>query len=273
MSQDDYLWKLRRKVLALNQGQSLSTSLNIQSNLNSPESSSGLPTHVPTTTVSAAQNLNSQMNEEGAASPAKSQSSKTMFQHQMDQQQSLLNQPIQQQLPHHTSLTIIEQSSPQSSALSSLPSSGQPNSQIAVPSHGQRQPEHENLISQLMNNGQQNHLTSPQNKGEEEQEQTPRVLSTSQQNNMASFNVNGPSLLGAQGQEVEQQSQPMMPLHLSSTSGDWREETYQKVILALNITNHCLLIVSKTFNHFFPADKSPQGEVCPCSEYIVTKNF
>lgn len=146
-------------------------------------------------------------------------SSKTMFQHQMDQQQSLLNQPIQQQLPHHTSLTTIDQSSPQLSALSSLPSSGQPNSHMAVPSHEQRQPDDQDT--------QQNHLISPQNKGEEEQEQTPRVLST----NMASFNVNGPSLLGAQGQEVLEQSQPMMLLHLSSTSDDWREDTYQKVNL------------------------------------------
>lgn len=52
---------------------------------------------------------------------------------------------------------------------------------------------------------------------------------------MASFNVHGPSLLGIQGQEVDQ-SQPLMlqrlnDTHPSSTSGgdDWPEETYQKV--------------------------------------------
>ncbi|KAG2316396.1 hypothetical protein Bca52824_019518 [Brassica carinata] len=108
---DDYLRRLSRKVRALNQGQSLSTSLpctqtppqnNIQSNLNSPESSSGLPTQVPITTVSAAQNENIQMSE-GVHSnllpgpqreiqqllPQSQQqqlSSNTMFQHQMDQQ-------------------------------------------------------------------------------------------------------------------------------------------------------------------------------------------
>lgn len=97
-----------------------------------------------------------------------------------------------------------------------------------LPGHPQReiqQLESENLISQLMN-GQDTQKNHPQNKGEEQEQTTPRV-STSQQNNMASFNVHGPSLLGTQSQEVEQ-SQPLMLQHLYDVD-DWREETYQKV--------------------------------------------
>ncbi|XP_033136480.1 probable mediator of RNA polymerase II transcription subunit 15c [Brassica rapa] len=97
-----------------------------------------------------------------------------------------------------------------------------------LPGHPQReiqQLESENLISQLMN-GQDTQKNHPQNKGEEQEQTTPRV-STSQQNNMASCNVHGPSLLGTQSQEVEQ-SQPLMLQYLNDVH-DWREETYHKI--------------------------------------------
>ncbi|XP_013644474.2 probable mediator of RNA polymerase II transcription subunit 15c isoform X1 [Brassica napus] len=205
---------------------------NIQSNLNILESS-GLPTQVS----SAAQNLNIQMGE-GVHSnllpgsqrqihgrehhlPQQPQSS-NYFQNQMDQQllkeevqppymqqqqQSLLKQPIQQQLPHQTSLSNIQQSFPQPSALSSLPPSGQQNSQFLsrqnqfptqrvhsshhqqqmhVPSQEQKRQEREQFISHLMNDKdtQQNHLTPQQNNGEK---QAAFRASSSQQNNIASF--------------------------------------------------------------------------------------
>ncbi|XP_024007618.1 probable mediator of RNA polymerase II transcription subunit 15c isoform X3 [Eutrema salsugineum] len=196
---------------------------NMQSNLNNIHVSSGLPAQVPTT-VSAAQNLNIQMSE-GAHSnllpgsqrpvqgrqqllPHQPQSSSYMLQHQVDQQllkekirhgnlrppymqqqQSLLKQPIQQKPPHQTPLSTIHQSFPQSSALSSVPSSGPQNSQflprhqfqtqrvrpshqqqMAVPSQEQKQQEQEQLIGQLMNgpHTQQNHLPSRQNNGEQQ---------------------------------------------------------------------------------------------------------
>ncbi|KAL0717960.1 hypothetical protein Bca4012_067282 [Brassica carinata] len=221
----------------LNQGQSLLTSLtttsqqrlpqnNIQSNLNIPDSS-GLPTQAPIT-VSAAQNLNIQMGEgvhsDRLPCPQRQiqgrqqilpQTPQNLQQHR---QLSLLKQPIGQKLPHHTSLSPIKQSFPESSALSSLPTSSQQNSQFLprhqMPtqrvhsSHQQQMAEHKQLeqkqlISQVMNgqDTQQNHLTSRQNNGEKQR--------TSQQNNMASFNVHGSSLFGTQDQEVEQ-SQPMM---------------------------------------------------------------
>lgn len=112
--------------------------------------------------------------------------------------QSLLDGPIHQQLS-------TEQSFPQSSALSSLPSSGQQNSQFLprhqfpiqrvrsgnqqqmdVLSQVQRQQEQGQLISQLMNgpDTHQNHLTTRQTNGE--QQGAFRVLSP-QQNNIASF--------------------------------------------------------------------------------------
>ncbi|CAH2044906.1 unnamed protein product [Thlaspi arvense] len=98
------------------------------------------------------------------------------------QQQSLLKQPI-----HQTSFASIQQSFPQSSALSTLPSSGQQNSQflprhqyptqrvhpshqqqMAVPSQEQKQ---QHLITQLMNiqDTQQNHVRPRQNNGEQQQ--------------------------------------------------------------------------------------------------------
>lgn len=129
---------------------------------------------------------------------------------QQHHQQSLLKQPIQQQLPHQTSLSTTQLSFPQSSALSSLPSSGQQTSiqqnsqflprhqsptqrvrssnqqQMAALSQEQKQQEREKLISQLMNgpNTQQNHLTSRKNNGEQ---QGAFRVSLSQQNNIASF--------------------------------------------------------------------------------------
>ncbi|KAF8094835.1 hypothetical protein N665_0351s0004 [Sinapis alba] len=131
-------------------------------------------------------------------------------QQQQYHQQSLFRQPFQQQLNHHTSLSTIQQSFPQSSSLSSLTSSGQQNSQylprhqfptqrvysshqqqMYVPSQEQKQQEYEQLISQLMN-GQvthQNHLTSLQNNWE-------------QQNNIASF------------QEMGQQNSNLRNMHL-----------------------------------------------------------
>ncbi|KAJ4888147.1 hypothetical protein Rs2_27895 [Raphanus sativus] len=225
---------------ALNQGPSVHTTLpymqtptsqqqfhqySIYSNLNTPESS-GFSTQVPIT-VSAAQNLNIQMGEgvhgrqQLLPQPQQQpQSYNDIFQHQKDQQ--LLNErihPLQppymqqhaqqyQQLPHHTSLSTIHQSFPQSSYLSSLTSSDRQNSQylprhqfptqrvhsshqqqMAVPSQEQTREEHEKLISQLMN-GQdtlQNHLTSQQNNWEQQGRFT---LSSSQQNNIASFQDN-----------------------------------------------------------------------------------
>lgn len=123
------------------------------------------------------------------------------------QQPSLLKQPIQQQLPHQTSLSSIQQSFPQPSALPS-PSSGQQNSQLlsrhnqfpaqrlhsshhqqqmSVPSQEQKRQEREQLINHLMNDQdtQQNQLTSLQNNGE--QQAAFRVSSSQQNNNIASF--------------------------------------------------------------------------------------
>ncbi|CAN6858136.1 unnamed protein product [Brassica oleracea var. botrytis] len=184
--------------------------------------SSGFSNQVPIT-VSAAHNLNIQMGE-GVHSHLRSgsqrqiqgrkqfctqpqqqlQSYNDMFQGQVNQQllkenihhlqlpymqqqqhqQSVLKQPIHQHLPHHTSLSTIQQSFPQTSVHSSLTSSGQQNSQylprhqfptqrvqsshqqhMYVQSQEQKQQEYDQLISQLMN-GQdtlQNHLTSQQN--------------------------------------------------------------------------------------------------------------
>nr|VDD38805.1 unnamed protein product [Brassica oleracea] len=223
---------------ALNQVQSVPTSLpytqtptsqqwlpqnnnNIQRNLNIFESS-GLPNQVS----SAAQNLNIQMGE-GVHSnllpgsqrqvhgreqhlPQQPQSS-NYFQNQMDQQ--LLKEEVQpsyMQQQHHQPTLLkqpIQQSVPQPSALSSLPPSGQQNSQFLsrqnqfptqrvhsshhqqqmhVPSQEQKRQEREQLTSHLMNgqDTQQNHLTSQQNNGE--QQRAFRV-SSSQQNNIASF--------------------------------------------------------------------------------------
>ncbi|CAN6861863.1 unnamed protein product [Brassica oleracea] len=289
----DYLRKIHEKILAferriktgtsangantpdpaqaLNQGQSLPTSLtyaqtptsqqwlspsSIQSKLNIPESS-GLPTHTPMT-VPAARNLNVQMGErvESSLGPGSQRQiqgrqqllqkpqqqqlrSNTMYQHHGNQQQQSL-------LPHHRSSSLIKQSFPQSSALSSH------QQKMAVPSQEHKQLERKHHISQMMNgkDTQLTHLTSPQNNGEKQR--------TSQQNNMASFNV-----LGTKGQEVEK-SQPLMlqrfqeagslhqsqnladqqkqpyqlqkPTFQDSTSktlnpsgGDWRDETYQKI--------------------------------------------
>ncbi|XP_056849436.1 mediator of RNA polymerase II transcription subunit 15a-like [Raphanus sativus] len=283
---------------ALNQGQSLPTSSayaqtptsqRCLSESNIPESS-GLPTQPPMTVSAASQNLNIQMGEgvESNLGPGpqrqiqgrqqllqkpqkQQQSSNTMYQHQMDQQ--LLkgkihhgnHQPQQhhQQMPHHRSLSPIERSFPQSSALSSHPQ------KMAVPSQQHKILERKHHISQLMNgqDTQQTHLTSQQSNGEKQR--------TSQQNSMASFNVHGSSLFGTQGQEVKR-SQSMMLQHSNNTQrfqtagsmhqsqnlaaqqkqpyqfqtaqpanpsisqdskgkmlnisgGDWREETYQKI--------------------------------------------
>ncbi|KAJ0253993.1 Mediator complex subunit 15 [Hirschfeldia incana] len=232
---------------ALNQGQSVPTSSpytqtptsqqwipqnnNIQSNPNIFESS-GLPNQVS----SAAQNLNIQMGEGVHANllPGSQRQihgreqllsqqphSSNYFQNQMDQQllkeevqppymqqPSLLKQTIKQEFPpHQTSLSSIQQSFPQPSAISSQ-SSGQHNSQflprenqfpaqrvhssyhqqqlMSVPSQEQKRQEREKLISHLMNDQdtQQNQLTSLQNNGE--QQRAFRV-SSSQQNNIASF--------------------------------------------------------------------------------------
>ncbi|CAH8384958.1 unnamed protein product [Eruca vesicaria subsp. sativa] len=308
---DDYLRKISEKVFAvirkfttgssangahspnpaaqsLNQGQSLPTSLtyaqtptsqqrlpqsNIQRNLNILDSS-GLPTQAPIT-VSAAQNLNIQMGEGvasnlGPRTQRQIQGRQQLLQHPQQQQQSsntMYQQSLlrQQQLPHHTSLSPVKQSFPQSSALSSQPSSSQQNSQF-LPRHTQRV--HSSHQQQMdVPSQKQNHLTSPQNNGEKQR--------TSQQKNMASFNVHGSSFLGTQGQEVDQYQPRMLQyledkqrfqaadsLHQSqnladqqkkpyqlqtahqtnrstfqdatskvvNTSGDdWREETYQKI--------------------------------------------
>ncbi|KAF8105716.1 hypothetical protein N665_0157s0279 [Sinapis alba] len=211
---------------------------NIQSNINILESS-GLPIQAS----SAAQNLNIQMGDgvhanilpnsiiqiQGREQLLSQQpQSSNYFQNQMDQQllkeklchrnvqppymqqqahqPSLLKQTVQQQLPHQTSLSSIQQSFPQPSALSS-PSSGQQNSQflprqnqfpaqrvhsshqqrqMSVPSQEQKRQEREQLFSQLMNDQdtQQNHLTSQQNNGEK---QRAFRVSSSQQDNTASF--------------------------------------------------------------------------------------
>ncbi|KAG2261244.1 hypothetical protein Bca52824_068323 [Brassica carinata] len=211
---------------------------NIQSNLSILESS-GLPSQVS----SAAQNLNIQMGEgvlsnllpgsqrqiQGREQLLSQQpQSSNYFQNQMDQQllkekvchgnvqppymqqqahqPSLLKQTIQQQLPLQTSMSSIQQSFPQPSALSS-PSSGQQNSQflprqnqfpaqrvhsshhqqqMSVPSQEQKRQGREQLISHLTNDQdtQQNHLTSLQNNGEK---QRAFRVSSSQQNNIASF--------------------------------------------------------------------------------------
>lgn len=128
------------------------------------------------------------------------------------QQPSLLKQPIQQQLPHQTSLSSIQQSFPQPSALPS-PSSGQQNSQLlsrhnqfpaqrlhsshhqqqmSVPSQEQKRQEREQLINHLMNDQdtQQNQLTSLQNNGE--QQAAFRVSLSQQNNNIASFQERPP---------------------------------------------------------------------------------
>ncbi|KAF8107302.1 hypothetical protein N665_0124s0093 [Sinapis alba] len=235
---------------ALNQGQSLPTSLtyantptsqqclpqnNIQSNLNIPDSS-GLPTQAPIT-VSAAQNLNIQMGEgvvESNLGPGPKRQiqgrqqllQKPQQQHQMDQQllreqqhhqQSLLGKPILHQFPHHRSLSPVKQSFPdKSSALSSVPSSSSHPLQMAMSSQEHKQLERKHYISQVMNgqDTKQNHLTSPEKQR------------TSQQNNTASFNVHGSSLLGTQKvQEVERSTSKT----LNTSGGDWREETYQKI--------------------------------------------
>lgn len=230
----------------MNQGQSLPTSLtyaqtptsqqwlspsSIQSKLNIPESS-GLPTQAPMT-VSAAQNLNVQMGErvESSLGPGPQRQiqgrqqllqkpqqqqlrSNTMYQHHGNQQQQSL-------LPHHRSSSLIKQSFPQSSALSSH------QQKMAVPSQEHKQLERKHHISQMMNgkDTQLTHLTSPQNNGEKQR--------TSQQNNMASFNVHGSSL-GTKGQEVEK-SQPLMlqrfqeagSLHQSQNLADQQKQPYQ----------------------------------------------
>ncbi|CAH8363095.1 unnamed protein product [Eruca vesicaria subsp. sativa] len=266
---------------------------NIQRNLNIPDSC-GLPTQLS----SAAQNLNIQMGEGVHANLLPSsqrqihgreqllphlqqqpQSSNYLQNHMdqqllkekachgnvqppyMQQQTSLLKQPIQQQLPHQTSLSTIQQSFPQPSALSSQQNSqllsrhnqfpaqrvhsSHHQQQMSVPSQEHKRQKREQLISHLINGQetQQNHLTSLQNNGEPQG--AFRVSSSSQQNNIASFqerpqqnsniqnmhqkkrlyshsnnasalpsqqqkyNVHGSSLLVTQGQEVAQ-SQPMI---------------------------------------------------------------
>ncbi|KAG2301417.1 hypothetical protein Bca52824_030068 [Brassica carinata] len=205
---------------------------------------SGFSTQVPIT-VSAAKNLNiqkgegvhpdllsgSQIHTHGRQqfSPQPQQqphSSSDKFQHQVDQQllkenihhlqlshmqeqQSLLEQPVQQQFTHQTSLSTIHQPFPQSSSLFSLTSPGQQNFQFLprhqfptqrvysshqqpmyVPSQELKRQEHEQLISQLMNGQvtQQNHLPSLQNNGEQ---QGAFTVSSSQQKNIASFQEMG----------------------------------------------------------------------------------
>ncbi|CAH8361661.1 unnamed protein product [Eruca vesicaria subsp. sativa] len=210
---------------------------------NNNHESSGFSTQVP---ITAAQSLNNQMGEGGVHSnlllsgsqrqnqgrqqfysqpQQQPQSYKDMFQcqvnHQQPQppytqqqqhhhQQSLLQQPVQQQMTYHTSLANIQQSFPQTSAHSSLTSSGQQNSQflprhqfptqrvhsshqqqMSVPFQEQKPQEHMQLMSQLIN-GQdtlQNHLTSQPNNWE--QQQGAFTLSSSQQNNIYSFQEMG----------------------------------------------------------------------------------
>uniref|UniRef100_A0A1J3IS48 Putative mediator of RNA polymerase II transcription subunit 15c n=2 Tax=Noccaea caerulescens TaxID=107243 RepID=A0A1J3IS48_NOCCA len=122
--------------------------------------------------------------------PYMQQQTQPQQQTQQHHHQSLLTQPIQQQLPNHqTPLSTLHHSFRPSSALSTLPSSSQQNSQFlprphfpthrVQSSHQQqmaapsKQQEQEQLINQLMN-------------GPDTQQGAFRV-SSSQQNNIASF--------------------------------------------------------------------------------------
>lgn len=282
-------------------------------NVNMPVSS-GLPSQVPIT-VSVAQNVNvhvgegahrntlpgSQRQMQGRQQPQQHQMNQKLLKEQIShgnlrpshmQQQA---QPPQQQ--HHPQSLLnhpIQQSFPQSSALSSLPLSSQQTSilqnsqllprhqfstqrirsshqqQMVLPSHEQKQQEQEKHFIQMMNvpNTQQNHPTSRQNIGEQ---QGAFRGSSSQQNNIASFQAMAqhmpPQCLNNASALPSQQQQNM----LSGQSGNFNASGSSLLGTQSQEVGQSQPMMSQQYRLQCPMQQQPQNR--SSQQHLDTQRF